>query len=181
MPRETGLERLALRYLEGYGPARPEDMAAWAGIKVSEARWAFQALEEQTEPVRAQGQGLRILRSRLSEVEEEIHSVRLLPRFDTFLLAYTDRNLTVDPGLGPADARKVYPGGGIINAVVLLDGQAKGVWKTQRRKRRLEVVVELFEPLEGRALEALEAEVKDVGRFLGEEAKLVMETFGTVA
>ncbi len=169
--REAGLERLALRYLDGYGPARPEDFANWAGVKVSDARAAFVRIQGQTEPVAALGQELRTLKPRPPDVPEGGPFVRLLPRWDTFLLGYADRDLII----APEEALRIYPGGGIIAATVLVDGQARGVWKLKRSKKRLEVIVEPFERLLPRVVEAIEAEALDVGRFLGQEADLVID------
>ncbi len=168
--RQTGLERLALRYLEGYGPAGPEDFARWAGVRIREARQAFAGIEGQTEQVEALGQELRMVRPRRPDAPEDGPFVRLLPRWDTFLLGYADRNLII----APEAAQRIYPGGGVIDAAVLVDGQAKGVWKLKRSKRRLEVIVEPFEPLPSRVLEAVEAEALDIGQFLGQEADLVI-------
>jgi hypothetical protein len=60
--------------------------------------------------------------------------------------------------------RKVWPGGGWIYPVVLVDGMAAGTWRIERSR----VVVEVFEGAEVPEL-ALAAEVQDVGRFLGRE------------
>lgn len=35
IPERTGLERLVRRYLGGFGPARPTDIASWAGLPVA--------------------------------------------------------------------------------------------------------------------------------------------------
>jgi DNA glycosylase AlkZ-like len=107
----------------------------------------------------------------LAEDSQTIPQVRLLPRFDTYLLGYASRELAVDP----AYARRIHPGGGILNAALLVDGQARGTWKVQRRRGGLEVQVEPFEPLAPALLPGMEAEAADVGRFLGVEAVLSVQ------
>ena len=89
--------------------------------------------------------------------------VRLLPRFDTYLLTYRSRDLA----LPPEHARRVFPGGGILNTTVLVDGRLAGVWQLKRAARRLEVTVEPFEPLPADVVAAVEAEARDIGRFWG--------------
>ena len=77
--------------------------------------------------------------------------MRLLPAFDTYLLGYADRNETV-----PAEhAARVWPGGGWLHPVVLVDGLAAGTWRVERG----EVVVEPFDAL---PQAGLDAEIADV-------------------
>jgi hypothetical protein len=172
-PPEEALAELARRYLQAYAPAGPEDLASWSGLKLGEARQAWHLIAKELVQVEAAGKPAWLLKSQLSWLEEVLAEgdqaaahVRLLPRFDTYLLGYTSRDLAVDP----AYARRIHPGGGILNAALLVDGQARGTWKIQRRGIRLEVQVEPFEPLAQELLPLIEAEASDVGRFLGLEA-----------
>jgi DNA glycosylase AlkZ-like len=174
-PHQEALAELARRYLQAYAPAGPQDLASWSGLKPSEARQAWELIAGQLVQVEAAEKQAWLLKSQrawleevLAEGSETAAQVRLLPRFDTYLLGYASRNLAVDP----AYARRIHPGGGILNAALLVDGQALGTWRIQRRRGGLEVQVEPFEPLAPAWLPALEAEVADVGRFLGVEAEL---------
>jgi hypothetical protein len=176
-PFEEALSELARRYLQAYAPAGPEDLASWSGLKLGEARQAWQIIAEQLVQVQAAGKPAWLLKSQLPWLEDVLAEgnkaaahVRLLPRFDTYLLGYASRDLAVDP----AYARRIHPGGGILNAALLVDGQARGTWKIQQRRGRLEVQVESFEPLSDALLPLVEAEASDVGRFLGVEAVLVI-------
>ena len=174
LPRPAALAQIAQRYLQAYGPAGPEDMARWSGLKLREVRQAWQLIANQLVEVEVDGQAAWLLkrhRSRLDDALTAAPVVRLLPRFDTYLLGYANRDLVVDT----AFAKRVHPGGGIIHPVLLVDGQALGTWKTRRRKGYLEVLIEPFEHLRDELRPQLEGEVADVGRFLGEEAVLIIE------
>jgi hypothetical protein len=94
--------------------------------------------------------------------------VRLLPRYDTYLLGYQKRDLT----MSPLYVRRVNAGGGIVPPTLLVDGQVPGTWKNKRLKSRLDVIVEPFELLTPEVLLALEAEIRDMARFLSEEVRL---------
>ena len=89
--------------------------------------------------------------------------VRLLPRFDIYLLGYQKRDMAVPTQY----AKRINAGGGIIHPTVLVDGRVVGMWKSKREKNHLGVVVEPFDELASELYEELEAEVTDLARFLG--------------
>jgi hypothetical protein len=109
--------------------------------------------------------------------------VRLLPRFDDYLLGWRGRDLILDRRF----ARRVQAGGGWIHAAVVVDGRVAGTWRSQRASRRqagpgppglpdqLAVVIEPFERLGPKVLPGLEAEAADLGRFLGVEVSLRLD------
>lgn len=172
LPRQEALAKLAYRYLEAYGPARPEDLASWSGLKLGEAREAWQLIADRLIQVEVAGQAAWLPKPRLPWLDEpfDTTAVRLLPRFDTYLLGYANRDLVVDP----AYARRIHPGGGQISPVLLVNGRAAGTWKTRRRRAHLEVMIEPFESLAAELLPLIEAEAADLGHFLGQEAVLFL-------
>ncbi len=174
LPRARGLAQLARRYLGAYGPARPEDLAAWSGLSMAEAKLGWQAALDGDEVIEVEigGSPAWMPRDRLDWLDEPWQRVvRLLPAFDTYLLGYRSRELAV----APEHARRVNAGGGMIRPTVMIDGQAVAVWHTRRRSGGLEIVVEPFVGVDAEALwvEAradVDAEVADLGRFLGLQA-----------
>jgi hypothetical protein len=172
LPRESALAELALRYLGAYGPAGPEDLSAWSGLPVTEARRAWALVSDKLVEVRLAGKAAWMLGERAAWMEEPSGKgpvVRLLPKFDPYLLGYRGRDLAV----APEHARRVHPGGGVLRPVVLVDGRALGTWTITRRRERLEVVVEAFEDLGPDVRAGLDREAGDLARFLGAEAALV--------
>ena len=170
-PPATALAELARRYLAAFGPAGPGDLAAWSGLGRRVARRAWDLIEPDTLALEVDGNPAWILKERrewLDEPQADSPQVRLLPRFDNYLLGYADRGLALDPRY----ARRINAGGGIVHAAVLVDGRVLGTWRIQRRKGKVEVSVEPFEELPPALLSGLEAEALDVGRFLGVEATL---------
>lgn len=141
LPREEALAKLARRYARAYGPATPEDLAAWSGLPLREARAAWPARVAMAEPDAA--------------APPEPPIVRLLPAYDTYLLGYRTRDLAV-----PREhARRVWPGGGVIRPTVIANGLAVGTWTRAGT----------VEPFPGAAVDesAVAAELDDVRRFLG--------------
>ncbi len=141
--RDAALAELARRYLRGHAPAAPEDLAAWSGIGLRDARAAFAAALED-------GPGTpRAARGELPP--------RLLPAFDPYLLGWRDRAHAV----APEHARRVHPGGGMLRATAIADGRAVATWTAPRGV----VALDPFAPLDPRVAAALDAEAEAVARF----------------
>jgi hypothetical protein len=172
LPRERALAELARRYLDAYGPATPQDLAAWSGLPLSEARAAWGAIAADVLAVRVDGSEAWLSRSRRAWPEEAERraapAVRLVAGYDPYLLGYRRRDLAV-----PAPhARRVHPGGGLLHPTLLVDGLAAGTWRTNAQGKRLVVAVQPFEPLAPAVRQGLRTEAQDVGRFLGARAAL---------
>jgi hypothetical protein len=69
-------------------------------------------------------------------------------------------------------ARRVNAGGGWIHPVVVVDGRVIATWRLGRRRQGFDIAVRPFESLEAGLLPLVEAEGRDVGRFLGAPATL---------
>jgi len=166
---EAALAELTRRYLGAHGPAAPADLAAWAGIAAGQARRGFELVAGELVEVCAAGAPAWTLRgATLPRQGSGRPRVRLLYRFDDYLLGWRGRDLILEAGF----AHRIQAGGGWIHPAVVVDGRVVGTWRlTSGAGGRLSVAVEPFEPLEG-ALPGLEAEAADLGRFLGATATL---------
>jgi hypothetical protein len=89
--------------------------------------------------------------------------VRLLPYFDSFLLAHANREHLV----AAAHHQKVYRPQGWVAPVVLVDGRVAGTWDRSMDGSRLNVKVTPLAPLARRFAASLRPEARDLGRFLG--------------
>jgi uncharacterized protein YcaQ len=173
LERPSALAELARRYLNAYAPAALEDFAAWSGLKMGEARQGWEAIAGEVVAVQAAGRQAWFPAERQAWLEEALPEgpqVRLLPYFDSYLLGYARRELVMDPQFKPA----VFTGG-VIQAVVLVDGRAAGTWRMTPRRKALEITAALFEEFSSAVKAALEQETQDIGRFLGEKAVLVFK------
>ncbi|WP_214319912.1 winged helix DNA-binding domain-containing protein [Nonomuraea sediminis] len=132
--RGRALAELGVRYRRAHADATPEDLAAWSGLSLGDARAAW-ADAPPYDPV-----------------DERV--VRLAPSFDEYLLGWKSRDAILDP----EHARKVFPGGGILRPVVLVDGLIRGTWG---RKGNAVTVAPFDDDLPG-----LQREIDDVARFL---------------
>jgi Winged helix DNA-binding domain len=143
-------------------------MAAWSGLGLTEARKGWRLIAEELSEVDVVG-GHKAWTLRSQDVwMRPTGFVRLLPGFDNYLLGHRSRDFAVNP----LHAREVHPGGGMLRAVVLVDGRAVATWSSQRRGTNLIITVRPFDELSPRVEEGLEAEAHDIGRFLGMNAHL---------
>jgi hypothetical protein len=170
---DDALAELARRYLAGHGPAGPEDLAAWSGLPAGRARRAFELVAGELREVEGDGRrlwapaGAATPRSRAGEPV-----VRLLGRFDDYLLGWRDRDLVLDPRF----ARQIQAGGGWIHPALVVDGRVAGTWRARQAGGRLDVTVAPFSGRLPRGTRpALEAEAADLGRFLGVETRLGLD------
>jgi len=165
LPEGEARAELARRYLSAYAPAGPEDLAGWSGLTLTQSRAAFSAITDELVEIEYGGESLWLLSGQGAwlddEPVEDLH-VRLLPRYDTYLLGYRDRGMVVPD----AFRKRIHPGGGIVHPVVLVDGVAAATWNTKRQKSRTEVIVDPFETLAGDVIDRLIDEVQRLGRFL---------------
>ncbi|HEX9986005.1 MAG TPA: winged helix DNA-binding domain-containing protein [Thermoanaerobaculia bacterium] len=162
--REEALEEVARRYFNGHGPATVADFVWWSGLTVKEANEAI-ALSSLTEEV-IDGQTLWSGRASAGKPKERVH---LLPPFDEYTVAYKDRSAVLDA----AFARNVNAGGGMINAIVVVDGIVAGNWKRTLKGRSVEIAVAPFRELSARETKAIEQEAERFSRFLGCESTVV--------
>jgi hypothetical protein len=170
--RETALGELARRYFAAYGPAAVEDLRAWSGIPMAQARAAVARVQASLTEVTIQGQPGFVLKGRLERRGPSGQYVRLLPAFDTYLLGYRKRDLAV----GPALQRRLQRGGGWLHPAVVVNGRALAAWSLRKTGGRGQIQIEPFETLTRAVRAGIEAEVADIGRFLG--IKLALEIAG---
>ncbi|MFW6695807.1 winged helix DNA-binding domain-containing protein [Streptomyces sp. MAR4 CNX-425] len=152
---DAAVGELVRRYLRGYGPAGPDDFAAWSGLPAGAARrvWPEAAPPAAYAPpgpgAAPPGPG----------AAPPAADVRLLPAYDNYWLGWRDR----DAAIPRAFVRSVRPGGGQIRAAVTVDGCAVGTWT---RRSRGNVQVSTFAEGPDRVPADVTAEAADVARFL---------------
>ena len=175
LPPAAAYAELIRRYLAAYGPATPQDMAAWSGLPLRDIRTAWATIADElleVEIAAAPAWLRRVDAGWLDAPPPASPQVHLLPRYDIYLLGYRDRTLIVSP----AHTRRINAGGGIVLATLVVDGQVAGTWATERRAPRLVVQGTPFAPLAPAVAPGLAAECSDLGRFLGVPTTLTVAT-----
>ena len=159
MDQEAALLELAIRHLTAHGPAAPEDLAFWSGLRIGQARLAWQGIRERLVEVPTIRGRRWLLRTQKREAPHGL--VRLLPSFDEYLLGWKDRG----PAVADEDWRKVNRGGGWIHPVVVVDGRVVGTWRAERTSARVRIEVHPFSALSTAARRGATAEERDLAAF----------------
>lgn len=123
---EACLPALVRRYLEGFGPASVPDIGQFALVQRPRIRAALAALGDEVERhVGPAGEELFDVVGGPRPAEDVPAPPRLLPMWDSTLLAYADRARVI-----PEEYRKVVirTNGDVLPALVV-DGYVAGVWR----------------------------------------------------
>jgi hypothetical protein len=163
----SALEHLARRYLGAFGPATRADMGAWSGLGVGRLRPAVEALD-------AAGELLRFTDERGRELLDLVNAPRpdaampapqrLLPMWDSLLLAHADRTRIVSD----ADRARVIAGNGDTYPTFLVDGRVAGLWwAVEGPGGRVRIELEPFRPLRPADRQALDGEGERLAALLG--------------
>ena len=151
-------DALVARYLTAFGPATRADAAQWTGLAAAALAPTFDRL--------------RLRRFRDAEGRELFDApraplpsgstdapVRLLPMWDSALLAHVDRSRILPPHLREAVIRR----NGDIRPTFLVDGFVAGTWNLDGER----VDVEPFGPLPAEARAELKREARALESWLG--------------
>jgi len=171
--RSAALRDVAFAYLETYGPAGPRDFAYWAGIRVSDARAAFSALDSELVELDVSGETMYLPAARVDELQTIVplppNRIDLIPSFDPVLLSMKDKTSLVSERF----RANVFRPGGWISPVVLRSGSAIGTWRLGKdggSGRQIEV--RLFRRWSTDLEDAVAGAVERVGAALGDRLLL---------
>ncbi len=162
---DDALREIARRYLAVHGPATREDLRRWWATTPAAAEKLLRSLEDARE-VDVEGETLWMLAADAAEAAAmgSASGVRLLPAFDQYVVAATLQAAHFLPG----DFRdRIYRPQGWLSPVLLVDGVMAGVWRHERKGRRLVVEVEPFGRLARGVRAAVEGETERLAAYLG--------------
>lgn len=124
---EESVQHLVLRYLEGFGPASVADFAQFTLLRRPVAVQALKTLGDRVvEQEGPNGSTLYDVPGALLPAETTPAPPRLLPMWDSVLLAYSDRSRLIPPDY----RRLVIHQNGDVLPTLLVDGFVAGVWRS---------------------------------------------------
>jgi hypothetical protein len=161
---------LLRKYLSAYGPATLTDFSHWSGISMQEVKPLRALIESEAKeiPGRKSSFLLREDVAALNKSAGRTACIRLLPIFDTYLLAHRDKNHL----LSAQHYKRVYRNQGWISPVVLIDGAIAGVWSHKLQNRNLLVNVDPFGKLSTIERNGIRREAERLALFFESDLKL---------
>jgi hypothetical protein len=158
------LPALVRRHLAAFGPASAADIQTWSGLKGLK-----NVLDGMTDELVAFMHGRRTLYD-LPDAprpdEDAPAPPRLLPEFDSLLLAHQDRTRVIEDDRRKALATKNLR----VQATFLVDGFVAGSWAVERKRDAATLTLSAFERLAKPVKEELAAEAGALLRFLDDGA-----------
>jgi hypothetical protein len=151
---EEALREVARRYATTYAPVGLRQLREWLAAKVE-----VDVPDVAPAPPGAGG------------------SVRLLPEYDPYVMAFRERQHLVPPEVrmqirAHGKGRYEGPAG---TPFLLVDGLATGIWRRKKTAKRIELTVEPARKLTPPELRGVEAEAARIGAFLGLEPVLRLD------
>jgi hypothetical protein len=127
---KQGVERLVQRYLSGFGPARPEEIASWAGVSNPDIKGVLDGLELRRFEDEEGKELIDLPRLPLPDADTPA-PVRFLPVWDATLLVHARRTQILPERYRPRIFNTKTPHS--VNTF-LVDGQVAGTWKYEKGK-----------------------------------------------
>lgn len=167
----ASIQDLVRRYLAAFGPASPKDFARFALLRQVEVRPAFEALRDVL-VVRKGPDGATLYDVPDAPLPDEdaVAPPRLLPMWDSVLLAHADRGRVIPDAYRAHVIRR----NGDVLPTVLVDGFVAGVWRLVAGG----IEATAFHALAGDAWEGIEREARALRPVLEERDPKVYGRFG---
>ena len=143
---DEALQHLVRRYLGAFGPATAADLSQWSGLAVGSVRSAIATLDSAGDLRRFsddRGRELLDLEGAPLPDADTPASPRLLPMWDSTLLAFADRTRLISD----QDRRVVIARNGDTLPTFIVDGVVAGLWWAEAAPGgRTRIVIEPFRP-----------------------------------
>lgn len=167
---EASVGRVLLRYLRAFGPASAQDIARFTMLRQPVVRGGLQVLAGQLEEVEGpDGARLFDVPGAPRPDEETVAPPRLLPMWDSVLLAYDDRSRIIPP----AYRTQVIRRNGDALPTLLVDGYVAGVWRPVADG----IEATAFHCLDDAAWGGLEREARALTAFLADRDPMVYRRY----
>jgi Winged helix DNA-binding domain len=165
LPSEQAMAEVLRRWLRTYGPGSHKDFALWWGVSAGRARKPFDALGDELVEVSVEGRRGVALAEDAAALEGAAadRRARLLAGFDPHVVGFLPREGLVEPDFKSRVSRTA----GWISPVVLVSGEAVGVWKHELRKGTMEITIEPFGKLAAARVRELSEDAERLAGALG--------------
>lgn len=159
LAHDEALAELAARYIAGHGPAQAKDFAWWSSLSMKDVK-AGLAMNAALKRETINGKEYWFP-AKVPAYRPSTPSVMLLPTYDEYGIAFTDRSDMMVEG----DWKDLMEQGLYVNAI-LLDGVAVGAWRRSYAKKGILIELQPFRPFTRRERNAIEEAAERFSAFL---------------
>ncbi len=163
LERDEALAELTKRYFTSHGPATLQDFVWWSGLPVANARTGIEMVTSQLRREEIGGQSYWFSSSTFPAMHE-VQRAYLLPNFDEYTVAYTDRRAVFD---GTHEDKLDARTNSLLGYIMVLDGQVVGIWQRTLKKQEVAITLNPFASLNEEEIQAFTVAANRYGTFLG--------------
>lgn len=160
LAREEAVAELVRRYFTSHGPATVQDFVWWSGLTTADARAGLAMVKSHLIQQVIDGQTYWLAPS-TPTASVVSPTAYLLPPYDEYTVAYTDRSAVLDPAYAEQTRN------GIFSPVMVVDGQIVGTWTRTFKKNSVVLATSLFISLSQTQEQALAAAGQRYSQFIG--------------
>jgi hypothetical protein len=161
------LAELALRYFGSHGPATARDFGWWTGLTLAEVREAIDLAGPGLAAEEIDGQRYWLGAGAEIAPEPPAGAV-LLPAFDEYTVAYSDRAAVL---AGRDLSRGDLVKGDLLNPVMILDGLAVGFWRATAGRTSVTITLAPFEGVSAAEVSRFDESCAQYAKFTGLEVR----------
>jgi hypothetical protein len=157
--KEEALSELVKRYFISRGPAALQDFAWWGGLTLADAKTGLESIKSELTNIEVNGRTYWMAKDQ-PLINAKAPVAYLLPAFDEFAVAYSDRTAAVNSKY-LVQARNV-----IFDPSIVVNNQVVGTWKRVINKDSIEMILNPFGKLNKVQTKAIEMAQKRYQKFM---------------
>jgi len=159
LSREESLAELASRYFTSHSPATVNDFAWWSGLSLTDARLGYELVKNNFKEQKMDVLSY-ILPKKIPAIKRS-SSTFLLPAYDEFSVAYTDRTAMID-----TTKKMKLTAFQLLSPIIIINGRLAGTWKRTLSKDQVALDIKSFSTLTSHEKRVIEERANHYGKFL---------------
>ncbi|MEI1278931.1 winged helix DNA-binding domain-containing protein [Leptospira venezuelensis] len=167
-PKEEALYEITKKYFDTRAPATLPDFVWWSGLSVKDAKAGIESLGSTLTSFQKEDQTYYIPK-KMDLIDKGSDTLFLLPAFDEFLLAYTDRKDCMDP----PPKRLLTPADDLFRPILVMNGWVSGIWQREFKKEDVILKLNPYKSLNANFKKKLKEATEVYAKYLGKN--LVLE------
>lgn len=159
--RDEALRDLVIRYFTSHGPAQIKDLNWWSGLSMKDIKRGIEFSGKKLTSIEVEGQTY-YASPNMPKLKDSTEA-HLLPPFDEFMVAYRDR----DASLEKVHAHHINPGAnGMFAPIIVINGQIVGTWRKKMVKKEIQITPHPFTKFSSAEKKAIDGAIKEASKYL---------------